>query len=229
MKYGLVVLKETTNLGDDIQSYSIKNLLPKIDYYIEREKLDEFTTEDNKPVKVIIDDCRDDNEHLLSPSPFIDPLFIEQTILTLEKFKDVKKSKDVCLVDLDYFNIANVKSKFKNVITISHQIDEEYASMTYDERFAYVEKVLRIYQSSKTVITTRLHCALSCLTLGTPVILVYDGDVKNRLSGYEKMLNLVPREEFQKNYEKIIRNVKRNPNDFEKYRKNIIEKITDFF
>ena len=37
MKYGLVVFKETTNLGDDIQSYSIKKMLPQVDYYIERE------------------------------------------------------------------------------------------------------------------------------------------------------------------------------------------------
>ena len=39
MKYGLITYKDTENIGDDIQSYVAIRFLPKIDYYIEREKL----------------------------------------------------------------------------------------------------------------------------------------------------------------------------------------------
>ena len=42
MKYGLITFKETENIGDDIQSYAAKIHLPKVDYYIEREKMDLF-------------------------------------------------------------------------------------------------------------------------------------------------------------------------------------------
>ena len=39
MKYGLIVFKETENIGDDIQSYVAIKYLPKIDYYIAKNKL----------------------------------------------------------------------------------------------------------------------------------------------------------------------------------------------
>ena len=38
MKYGLIYYKNTHNLGDDILSYVGKKFLPKVDYYIDRER-----------------------------------------------------------------------------------------------------------------------------------------------------------------------------------------------
>lgn len=282
MKYGLVVFKETTNLGDDIQSYSIKKLLPQVDYYIEREKLNEFTSKDNEVVKTIIGGWYNHDKFSFPPSPFIYPLFISIhltdeltnqkpcyftnyflnylkkykpiglrddvvkkyldesdienyfsgcTTLTLEKFKNVKKTDNICLVDLDYFTTANIKAKYENVITMTHHVDKDYTNMSYDDRFNYVENVLKTYQSSKMVITTRLHCALPCLALGVPVLLVYDGtniDISNRLSKYTKMVNYVSKEEFQKNYESILKSIKDNPNEFTKYRKIILNNIKEF-
>ena len=52
MKYGLIVFKNTCNLGDDIQSYSIKRLLPHIDYYIEREQINVFFPDEDEKEKV---------------------------------------------------------------------------------------------------------------------------------------------------------------------------------
>ena len=282
MKYGLVVFKETTNLGDDIQSYSIKKLLPKVDYFIESEKLNAFISNDKEVVKTIIGGWYNHDNFSFLPSPFINPFFISIhltdeltnqkpcyftnyflnylkkyepiglrddvvkkyldeggienyfsgcTTLTLEKFKNVKKTDNICLVDLDYFTTANIKSKFKNVITVTHYVDKDYTSMSYDERFNYVENVLKTYQSSKMVITTRLHCALPCLALGVPVLLVYDGtniDISNRLSKYTKMVNYVSKEEFQKSYESIFKNIKDNPNEFVKYKKIILNNVKEF-
>ena len=37
-----IKLPDVENIGDDIQSYAAIRFLPKIDYYIEREKLDLF-------------------------------------------------------------------------------------------------------------------------------------------------------------------------------------------
>lgn len=36
-KYGLIVFKNTDNIGDDIQSYAQSQFLPHIDYVIDRE------------------------------------------------------------------------------------------------------------------------------------------------------------------------------------------------
>ena len=54
MKYGLLVHEPTTNLGDDIQSYAIKQFLPHVDYYIDRENIDQFKSENNEPVAAVM-------------------------------------------------------------------------------------------------------------------------------------------------------------------------------
>ena len=48
MKFGLVVYPETQNLGDDIQSYAAMQFLPRVDYYLDRERLNFFQSEDAK-------------------------------------------------------------------------------------------------------------------------------------------------------------------------------------
>jgi hypothetical protein len=42
-------------------------------------------------------------------------------------------------------------------------------------RLSYARELLRRYGSAKLVITSRLHCALPCLALGTPVVLLRPG------------------------------------------------------
>lgn len=54
MKYGLLFHRKSTNFGDDIQSYAISRFLPHIDYYIAREQIDAFQSENNEPVAVIM-------------------------------------------------------------------------------------------------------------------------------------------------------------------------------
>jgi hypothetical protein len=40
------------------------------------------------------------------------------------------------------------------------------------EKFEYAEKLLRLYSRAKYVVTSRIHCALPCLGLNTPVLYV---------------------------------------------------------
>ena len=54
MKYGLLMHKPTTNWGDDIQSYAIKQFLPHVDYIINREVINTFKPEDEEPVAVVM-------------------------------------------------------------------------------------------------------------------------------------------------------------------------------
>ena len=54
MKYGLLVYIDTENLGDDIQSFAARRFLPRIDYVVDRERLDTFKTETDEPVSVIM-------------------------------------------------------------------------------------------------------------------------------------------------------------------------------
>lgn len=54
MKFGLVVYKQTDNIGDDILSYAGSRFLPQIDYVIDREQLDVFVPDQQEQVSAIM-------------------------------------------------------------------------------------------------------------------------------------------------------------------------------
>ncbi|MCR5653110.1 MAG: polysaccharide pyruvyl transferase family protein [Ruminococcus sp.] len=54
MKYGVLYNKNNVNIGDDIQAYATARFLPRIDYFIDREHIDEFKPETEEPVAVIM-------------------------------------------------------------------------------------------------------------------------------------------------------------------------------
>lgn len=282
MEYGLIVFKNTKNLGDDIQSYSIKCLLPKVDYYIEREEINEFVSDSREKVKTVLGGWYNHSDYSFPPSPYIEPLFISIHLtnrlkdelpcyftdyflsylkkyepiglrdgvvkkylddariknyfsgcstLTLKKFENVEKTDKICVVDLDYFTTANIKANFDNVISVTHNVDENYDNLSYEERFEFVEERLKLYQASKCVITSRLHCALPCLALGVPVLLVYNGeniDVKNRLSNYTNFLNYVSKDELNENCKELISSLNNNRYDFKPFRENLYLEVQKF-
>ena len=74
MKYGLATMKETENIGDDIQSYVAIRFLPKIDYYIEREKMDLFVPEKKEQVLTIMNGWFLHSKINFPISPYIYPI-----------------------------------------------------------------------------------------------------------------------------------------------------------
>lgn len=75
MKYAIIVFKDSINIGDDIQSYAAMKQLPKVDYFIEREHMNEFIPEDKKKVKTLISGWYIHNRYRFPPSPYIIPFF----------------------------------------------------------------------------------------------------------------------------------------------------------
>ncbi|QXA07127.1 polysaccharide pyruvyl transferase family protein [Acinetobacter pittii] len=67
----------------------------------------------------------------------------------------------------------------KNLLDKAEYIKQELPKDKYteDEKFIIAEELLKKYATAKLVITSRIHCALPCLALGTPVIY---------LNGFEK-------------------------------------------
>lgn len=62
----------------------------------------------------------------------------------------------------------------KEVLNKAIYVNQEPPSNTYTEKekFEMAEKLLNDYARAKLVITSRIHCALPCLAMGTPVIFV---------------------------------------------------------
>lgn len=76
MKYGLLIYKDTDNIGDDIQSYAASQFLPRVDYVLDRENMMDFVSQDGRQVKVIMNAWYIHDKYKFCFSPYIYPLFI---------------------------------------------------------------------------------------------------------------------------------------------------------
>ncbi|MDD4387377.1 MAG: polysaccharide pyruvyl transferase family protein [Clostridia bacterium] len=252
MKYGLIVYKDTENIGDDIQSYVAKRFLPKVDYYIEREELDEFLPKQKEEVAVIMNGWFLHKKYNFPPSEYIVPLLtsmhfasgnkwtLDKTeylrkftaeylnkygpvgardfttkaklekenincyfsgcmTLTINKFDNIDKGDYICAVDLNEDSINRLKQLYgnKEIKYITHRLDvNENRELSYEQRLNNVEELLKVYQGAEFVVTTRLHCALPCVSLGTPVVLLNDEDSINRLGSFSNIIQLMTEEQF---------------------------------
>ncbi len=76
MQYGVIVYTRTANMGDDIQAYAASRFYPHIDYYIDREKIDSFFSENNEQVAAIMAGWYMHSPLNWPPSPYIKPLMV---------------------------------------------------------------------------------------------------------------------------------------------------------
>ena len=76
MRYGVLYNKTNVNIGDDIQAYATARFLPSVDYFIDREHIDDFITEDKKAVSVIMNAWYMWAKWNWPPSKYINPHFV---------------------------------------------------------------------------------------------------------------------------------------------------------
>lgn len=105
------------------------------------------------------------------------------------------------LLNGDAFKLGKKKQhlqKFisKEVLETAEFINQEPPANTYtdEQKFSLAETLLNKYAKAKLVITSRIHCALPCLALGTPVIFVngFDSFVDScRFDGILELFNRI--------------------------------------
>lgn len=95
-KYGLLYAN-TENLGDDIQALAAKQFLPQVDYYIERDSIQDFFNTKQNNVKTILNAWWTHNENSWPPPNNINPLLISIHVYNkiLSSFIS-EKSKKYC-------------------------------------------------------------------------------------------------------------------------------------
>ncbi len=76
MQYGVITYTRTANMGDDIQAYAASRFYPHVDYYIDREKIDTFFSENSEKVAAIMAGWYMHSPLNWPPSPFIKPLMV---------------------------------------------------------------------------------------------------------------------------------------------------------
>ena len=89
--------------------------------------------------------------------------------LTLQR-PDVPKGELIVACDLPEPLLAHLARRTRHEpIAVSHV---DVATCGTAARMAKAEALLALYASAKAVVTTRLHCALPCLAMGTPVLFI---------------------------------------------------------
>ena len=97
-----------------------------------------------------------------------------------------------------------------------------------EARFAKASSLINLYARAKCVVTTRLHCALPCLAMGTPVLLL-DGGTDPRLSGLRELLHWTTFDDFvsgKSGYD--INDPPPNKTDFHPLRETMATKVRAF-
>ena len=152
--------------------------------------------------------------------------------LTINPFKNIEKKDYICIVDLDDNSSKLVKENTKREIKeITHDLNpNEISKISFKERMENVEELLKTYQSAHVVLTNRLHVALPCIALGTPVILVHKENFeKDRLGTFLKFVNSYTDKQFANtDVSDLIENPKQNNEEYREIRENLIKRCEEF-
>lgn len=137
-----------------------------------------------------------------------------------------EKENIVYAVDLDEecVNFLRSKTSFP-VEAVTHQISHQLAANP-EARLKYAEELLDKYKKARYVVTRRLHAAMPCLALETPVLLIDIQSDQYRFNGLQELVRHCDRETFlQGSMDFDLNNPRENPNTYLPIRKNLINTI----
>lgn len=154
--------------------------------------------------------CRDLKTLEIFRKNGIDAYYSGDLTLTLEnRFNE--RNNDILLVDPLRHNYTE---KYRNHV-ISQLVPEKYQEnikivkqrrakidVSTEDRFNDAEQLIDMYSKAKMVITSRIHCALPCLALGTPVFFLNAGyhstllNLNDRFEGILEMFKVFGEEFF---------------------------------
>ena len=155
--------------------------------------------------------------------------------LTLPKQKTTKdKGKYIVLVDITPEAEKKIRKMVKGkyeVRKISH-FTENINGATWEERVKRVEELLTQYQNAAYVVTMRLHVALPCLAMETPVLVIEPPMMNdpNRFEPYKDWLHYVTTAEFLDKGCKDFDFINGTPNkkDYLEYRESLTKTMKEF-
>jgi Polysaccharide pyruvyl transferase len=157
----------------------------------------------------------------------IDSYFSGCLTLTLQR-PPVDREEDLIVVcdALDSTFDFVRKSTTKRVERVSHVA---FHNPQADARFQFAESLLKLYARASCVVTTRLHCALPCVAMGTPVFLIDMAPDQDRFSGLHDFVRHAPIWIFNEGRSGFnIDNPGPNPDAHLPYRKALTKRATSF-
>lgn len=261
-EFAIISYPQSRNMGDEVQSLAAARLLPRVDHFVPREEVHQFTAPGSGRVKLICNGWFTPEPEAWPPSPSVDPLMVSfhathkrgadrQLIsqqhadfyrrvapigcrdngtrqklealgidsyfsgcltLTLDNPFGPDVERDGILV-VDPFYMFNGPRRYEQDcldILIPERVRPEVEFITQwrpkgamppvEQKFKEAEALLERYARAKLVVTSRIHCALPCLAMGTPVCFLdigYDtGSLRDRFDGIMGLFNVVDGSHF---------------------------------
>ena len=114
--------------------------------------------------------------------------------LTLEGDRPAPAREDVVYaVDLGEAVFQHLAARCRSPI---ERLSHRFPPASAQTRFDRARVLLARYARAKAVVTNRLHCALPCLALGTPVLFIESAPDRYRLTGLRDLMHHVDRHCF---------------------------------
>ncbi|MCR5077903.1 MAG: polysaccharide pyruvyl transferase family protein [Prevotella sp.] len=150
----------------------------------------------------------------------------------------IKRFIKLSLYHKEYSRVFG-RDVISNSIYISQENSQYGAGLPDDaERLKEAERLVLSYAKAKMVITSRIHCALPCLGLGTPVIYIEkQQDIeasKCRLNGLKDLFNIVKldgnqlKPDFETSLPVNPGNCPPNKDDYKKYAEALDKRCSEF-
>jgi hypothetical protein len=127
----------------------------------------------------------------------IDAWFSGCLTLTLQRPGVAGPRRGVYAVDVPEDVCASIERQHRLSLWRRTHLDDEPDSAV---RFAKAAALLDEYASAAAVVTTRLHCALPCLALGTPVCFIEHARDRYRFEGLRELLHATTLDEVRARY-----------------------------
>ncbi len=140
----------------------------------------------------------------------INAYFSNCITLTLEN-QFTERNDDILLVDPLRYNYTKpyrdflikrmIPKKYRDAVKFEYQ-RRKIIDLSREERFADAERLIEMYSKAKMVITSRIHVALPCLALGTPVYFINAGyhsslfNLNDRFEGIMELFNVIDENVF---------------------------------
>lgn len=178
--------------------------------------------------------CRDSETKQLLEQHGISAWLSGCLTLTLDPVGPVQKENYICLTDVSEEVERYLRKNYPQTVfrCIGHEAEGMVSPKdNWQKRFENVENLLRTYQNAKAVITTRLHCALPCLALETPVLLLSDEQIPEpgRFDGLATFTHHCTTQELLKGESGFdLAQPPANPSDYLEKRENLLRVVAQF-
>jgi hypothetical protein len=171
--------------------------------------------------------ARDINTLRLLRNAGVESYFSGCVTLTLQRPRVERRDGIIVLNDVSDKIVDFVRGNTdKEIIRTTHSTQGENNSQ---KRFARAQQLLALYSAASCVITSRLHCAMPCLALGTPVLFLSKVHDQYRFSGLQELANHCSADQWLTGqYSYDLRSLPPNPTHHLLYRRRLSERVRAF-